>query len=145
MDVWSWGVKMAKKAVSYLKRPKVKLLGLKREFQDHTVASWQQTTNTAWTGQNVQYHPQNATVCSVRQFHSCYIGNQPIFHQMTLSKVIRAQKGSLDNKVATRPKTLPELVKKTSKITRKVSRSALTGDLTAVSSAINQSIFNKIH
>ena len=74
--------------------PQVKLLQRKRGFLLHKVLP--QPQKWPWLAQNTPSlnHPKNSTSCSVRGSNSCYIGYQPLyFHQMTLSKVIRAQDG----------------------------------------------------
>ena len=58
-----------------------------------TLQSVPLTTKLAWM-ENAQNHPKNITFRSGMGSDSCHISNQPLyFHQMTLSKVIRAQVG----------------------------------------------------
>ena len=92
-----------------------------------------------------QNHPKNKIFRFDRGSNSYYIGNQPLYFQyITLSKVIRAQRGFLHHKVAPWPQILPELAKKhPAKIIPKIACSVLSGDPTAATSATNHSIFVK--
>ena len=77
----------------FIKFTQVKLSGLKRGFLHHKVAPRPQSPPELSKTMPSKTHPQNSTFRSVRGSASCYIGYQPLYYDLALSKVIRGQEG----------------------------------------------------
>ena len=93
-----------------------------------------------------QNHPQNSTFCSVRGSDSWCIGHQSLyFHEMTLSKVIRAQEGFPTPQSGSPTTKMTWIGQKHAqpKWTPKTAHSTLPGDTIAVTLVANHSVFVK--
>ena len=102
-----------------------------------------------------QNHSENSTFRSAKGSDSCYIGYQPLYYDLALSKVIRGQEGvptstraqegvltSQSGSLTTKC-CLNWPTKRPAKITPKIALSALPRDPTAVTLVINHSFFIK--
>ena len=137
-------VKLVTNHYIFIKWPQVKLSGRKRGVLHHKVAPRPQTRPESGKKLSSQIHPQNSTFRIVRGSDSCYIGYQPFyFHEMVLSKVVRAQEGfpTLQSGSVTTNTAWIGQKKRKAKITPKIAHSALSGVLTAVTSVTNPSTF----
>ena len=115
-----------------------------------TSQSGSRTTNVSWIGKETAppKSPPKSMFRSVRATDSWYIGKQPLcVHQMTLSKVTRAQEGGSASQSGSPTQIWPKLIKKHRAnffvITPQIAHSALSGDPTIVILATNHSIFIK--